>query len=52
MVRHENMSLNREKAIRQYKSFCNQYQKKEQSDKKVIITEERVNRQSIINCRA
>ena len=46
------MSLSREKAIRQYKSFCNQYQKKEQSDKKVIITEERVNRQSIINCRA
>lgn len=46
------MSLDREKAIRQYKSFCNQYQRKEQNDKKVIITAERLNRQSTINCRA
>lgn len=46
------MNLNREKAVRQYKLLCNQYQRKEQSDKKVIITEERINRQSIINCRA
>lgn len=46
------MVANKEKALTQYKKYCNQYQRKEQSDKKVIITEERINRQSIINCRA
>lgn len=46
------MVANKEKALTQYKKYCNQYQRKELNSRKIIITQNSINRQSIINCRA